>query len=155
MRRCRRGRDRIQIPILLYYDPWSFSTSHKWKSEWNSDEVSLLFNDLVTLELLDLGYLLYIYSVMIETPNNMENIVKFMTGRPFEIPGDMGTTYRYEPHGGGGHIVKGVGQYGCHVANVKKVGKYYVEAYTFVMGKHVKIKLDLRELYFEPTMAEN
>lgn len=100
---------------------------------------------------------MYIYSVMIETPNNMENIVKFMTGRPFEIPGDMGTTYRYEAFKGadGGHITTGLGEYGRHVANVKKVGKYYVEAYTFVMGKHVKIKLDLRELYFEPTMAEN
>lgn len=85
----------------------------------------------------------------------MENIVKFMTGCPFEIPDDMGTTYRYEPHGRGGHIVKGVGQYGRHVANVKKVGKYYVEAYTFVMGKYVKINLDVRKLRFEPTMAEN
>jgi hypothetical protein len=81
---------------------------------------------------------------MIETPNTTEmtNLEKFINGRYFMID-KYATPTQYD-------IANKciVDQFGRYIANVDKLGRVYVKVYTFVLGKQVKVTIDLRKVTF-------
>ena len=73
---------------------------------------------------------------------------KFVSGNEFKIKVTSSNTYKYQASENGdlGCIVDGVtGFYQC---NVSYIGRTKVQGFTFVMGKQVKIELDLKTLKF-------
>ena len=69
---------------------------------------------------------------------------KFVTGKSFKVKND---TYTYKPSdtSGLGCIVSNVTGYVC---NVDYIGRTKVQGFTFVLGKMVKIELNLKTLKF-------
>ena len=74
--------------------------------------------------------------------NNVNTL--FVTGNAFKIGSE---TYKYNarPNGGLGSIVSNVTGYVC---NVDYIGRTKVKCFTFVLGKQVKIELNLKTLQF-------
>ena len=70
---------------------------------------------------------------------------KFVSGNKFKIKNN---TYKYSAgeNGGLGCIV-GV-EFGMHECNVSYIGRTKVQGYTFVLGKRVNVKLNLKTLKF-------
>ena len=69
---------------------------------------------------------------------------KFVNGNAFKI-GNETYTYNARPDGGLGSIGSKVTGYVC---NVDYVGRTKVKGFTFVLGKQVKIELNLKTLKF-------
>ena len=71
---------------------------------------------------------------------------KFVTGNAFKVKND---TYTYKPSNDNtdalGCIVSNVTGYVC---NVEYIGRTKVKCFTFVLGKQVKIELNLKTLKF-------
>jgi len=70
---------------------------------------------------------------------------KFVKGNQFKVNNE---TYVYNPSTNGN-------EYGCilstitgHVCNVSYIGRTKVQGYTFVLGKQVKVELNLKTLNF-------
>ena len=74
--------------------------------------------------------------------NNVNTL--FVTGNQFKIGSE---TYKYKASGksGLGCIVSNVTGYVC---NVEYIGRTKVKCYSFVLGKQVKIELNLKTLQF-------
>ena len=74
--------------------------------------------------------------------NNVND--KFVSGNQFKIGSE---TYKYKASGksGLGCIVSNVTGYVC---NVEYIGRTKVKCYSFVLGKQVKIELNLKTLQF-------
>ena len=70
---------------------------------------------------------------------------KFVSGNGFKVKSN---TYKYlaGKDGSLGCIVGA--EFGIHECNVSYIGRTKVKCYTFVMGKQVKIELDLKTLKF-------
>ena len=69
---------------------------------------------------------------------------KFVNGNAFKI-GSETYTYNARPNGGLGSIGSKVTGYVC---NVDYIGRTKVQGFTFVLGKQVKIELNLKTLNF-------
>ena len=69
---------------------------------------------------------------------------KFVTGNAFKINNET-YTYNARPDGGLGSIGSKVTGYVC---NVDYIGRTKVKCFTFVLGKQVKIELNLKTLEF-------
>jgi len=69
---------------------------------------------------------------------------KFVNGNAFKI-GNETYTYNARPDGGLGSIGSKVTGYVC---NVDYIGRTKVKCFTFVLGKQVKIELNLKTLQF-------
>ena len=69
---------------------------------------------------------------------------KFVTGNAFKINNET-YTYNARPDGGLGSIGSKVTGYVC---NVDYIGRTKVTGFTFVLGKQVKIELNLKTLNF-------
>ena len=69
---------------------------------------------------------------------------KFVSGNAFKI-GNETYTYNARPDGGLGSIGSKVTGYVC---NVDYIGRTKVQGFTFVLGKLVKIELNLKTLQF-------
>ena len=69
---------------------------------------------------------------------------KFISGNPFKI-GRETYSYHARPDGGMGSIGSKITGYVC---NVSYIGRTKVQAFTFVLGKQVKIELNLKTLQF-------
>ena len=67
---------------------------------------------------------------------------KFVSGNAFKVKNDV---YTYSASKNGGCIVSKTTGYVC---NVEYVGRTKVKCYTFVLGKQVKIELNLKTLEF-------
>ena len=67
---------------------------------------------------------------------------KFVSGNPFKVKNDV---YTYSASKNGGCIVSKTTGYVC---NVEYVGRTKVKCFTFVLGKQVKIELNLKTLEF-------
>ena len=69
---------------------------------------------------------------------------KFVSGNAFKVKND---TYTYKPSdtSGLGYIVSNVTGYVC---NVDYIGRTKVKCFTFVLGKQVKVELNLKTLEF-------
>ena len=67
---------------------------------------------------------------------------KFVSGNPFKVKNDV---YTYSASKNGGCIVSKTTGYVC---NVDYVGRTKVKCFTFVLGKQVKIELNLKTLEF-------
>ena len=74
--------------------------------------------------------------------NNVND--KFVSGNQFKIGSE---TYKYKqlPSGKLGCIVSNVTGYVC---NVEYIGRTKVKCYSFVLGKQVKVELNLKTLQF-------
>ena len=74
--------------------------------------------------------------------NNVNTL--FVTGSQFKIGSE---TYKYNarPNGGLGSISSNVTGYVC---NVDYIGRTKVKCFTFVLGKQVKVELNLKTLQF-------
>ena len=72
---------------------------------------------------------------------------KFTQGDSFKLNKEKGETYKYSVTNGNeyGCIVSTVTGYVC---NVSYIGRTKVQAFTFVLGKQVKIELNLKTLVF-------
>ena len=72
---------------------------------------------------------------------------KFTQGDSFKLNKEKGETYKYSVTSGNeyGCIVSTVTGYVC---NVSYIGRTKVQAFTFVLGKQVKIELNLKTLVF-------
>ena len=68
---------------------------------------------------------------------------KFVTGNPFKINNE---TYTYSQTGKELGIIKS--NVTGYVCNVSYIGRTKVQAFTFVLGKQVKIELNLKTLVF-------
>jgi hypothetical protein len=68
---------------------------------------------------------------------------KFITGNPFKINNE---TYRYSQTGKELGIIKS--NVTGYVCNVNYIGRTKVQGFTFVLGKQVKIELNLKTLNF-------
>ena len=69
---------------------------------------------------------------------------KFVDGNPFKI-GRETYSYNARPDGGLGSIGSKITGYVC---NVNYIGRTKVQAFTFVLGKQVKLELNLKTLNF-------
>ena len=70
---------------------------------------------------------------------------KFVSGNAFKIKNN---TYKYRA-GENGNLGCIVGaEFGIHECNVSYIGRTKVKCYTFVMGKKVKMELNLKTLKF-------
>ena len=67
---------------------------------------------------------------------------KFVSGNAFKVKNDV---YTYSASKNGGCIVSKTTGYVC---NVDYVGRTKVKCYTFVLGKQVKVELNLKTLEF-------
>ena len=67
---------------------------------------------------------------------------KFVSGNAFKVKND---TYTYSASKNGGCIVSKTTGYVC---NVEYIGRTKVKCFTFVLGKQVKIELNLKTLEF-------
>ena len=67
---------------------------------------------------------------------------KFVSGNPFKVKNDV---YTYSASKNGGCIVSKTTGYVC---NVEYVGRTKVKCFTFVLGKQVKVELNLKTLQF-------
>ena len=67
---------------------------------------------------------------------------KFVSGNPFKVKNDV---YTYSASKNGGCIVSKTTGYVC---NVDYVGRTKVKCFTFVLGKQVKVELNLKTLEF-------
>ena len=78
--------------------------------------------------------------------NDVNN--KFVSGVKFKASNYSSSIYKYMASKDGdlGCIVDGVTHF--HECNVSYIGRTKVKGYTFVMGKQVKIELDLKTLKF-------
>jgi len=74
--------------------------------------------------------------------NNVNTL--FVTGNAFKI-GNNEYTYKQLPSGKLGCIVDNVTGYVC---NVSYIGRTKVQGFTFVLGKQVKVELNLKTLQF-------
>ena len=74
--------------------------------------------------------------------NNVNNM--FVSGKSFKVGNDI-YTYKQLPSGKLGCIVSNVTGYVC---NVDYIGRTKVKCYSFVLGKQVKIELNLKTLEF-------
>ena len=74
--------------------------------------------------------------------NNVNDM--FVNGNQFKI-GSETYTYKQLPSGKLGSIVSNVTGYVC---NVSYIGRTKVQGFTFVLGKQVKIELNLKTLEF-------
>ena len=74
--------------------------------------------------------------------NNVNKL--FVTGNAFKI-GNNEYTYKQLPSGKLGCIVDNVTGYVC---NVSYIGRTKVQGFTFVLGKQVKVELNLKTLQF-------
>ena len=77
---------------------------------------------------------------------------KFVSGKSFKINNDSTGVYAYEYDNTsintyGGCILNAVT--GSHVCNIEYVGRTKVLGYTFVMGKRVNVKINLKEVKFD------
>ena len=71
---------------------------------------------------------------------------KFVKGNQFQVDGSS-SKYKYRPSDDGlGCIVETV--FGSHVCNVSYIGRTKVQAYSFTLGKRVKVELNLKTLKF-------
>ena len=75
--------------------------------------------------------------------NNVNKL--FVSGNKFKIKHQT-YTYSVGDNGGLGCIVDSV--FGSHACNVDYIGRTKVTGYTFVLGKQVKIELNLKTLQF-------
>ena len=76
----------------------------------------------------------------------------FVSGKSFKINNDSTGVYAYEYDNTsintyGGCILNAVT--GLHVCNIEYVGRTKVLGYTFVMGKRVNVKINLKEVKFD------
>ena len=75
----------------------------------------------------------------------------FVSGKDFKIDNDHNSVYAYEAPNNdnmlsGGCILNAA--VGSHVCNVEYIGRTKVLGYTFVMGKRVNVKINLKEVKF-------
>jgi hypothetical protein len=70
---------------------------------------------------------------------------KFVTGNPFTLKGQT-EQYTYKGTAGKYGIIKSVVT--GYVCNVEYIGRTKVQGFTFVLGKQVKIELNLKTLQF-------
>ena len=75
--------------------------------------------------------------------NNVNNL--FVTGNPFTLKGQT-EQYTYKGTAGKYGIIKSVVT--GYVCNVEYIGRTKVKGFTFVLGKQVKIELNLKTLEF-------
>ena len=71
----------------------------------------------------------------------------FVSGNPFKINNDTDNVYTYINVDGvtNGYIANAVGG---HVCNVSYVGRTKVTGYAYVLGKHLKFTINLKEVEF-------
>ena len=74
--------------------------------------------------------------------SNVNNM--FVSGKSFKVGNDI-YTYKQLPSGKLGCIVSNVTGYVC---NVEYIGRTKVKCYSFVLGKQVKVELNLKTLQF-------
>ena len=71
---------------------------------------------------------------------------KFVKGNQFKLSNTDTETYTYKPSDNGvGCILRTVTGYVC---NVSYIGRTKVQAFTFVLGKQVKVELNLKTIKF-------
>jgi hypothetical protein len=75
--------------------------------------------------------------------NNVNNL--FVTGNPFTLKGQT-EQYTYKATAGKCGIIKSIVT--GYVCNVEYIGRTKVQGFTFVLGKQVKIELNLKTLKF-------
>jgi len=69
----------------------------------------------------------------------------FVSGRKFKINSDNDNTYVYNStEGSNGYISDGY----RHVCNVEYIGRTKVTGYTFILGKHLKFTINLKDVEF-------
>ena len=76
---------------------------------------------------------------------------QFVSGKSFKINNDHNSVYAYEAPNNdnmniGGCILNT--HHGSHVCNVDYIGRTKVLGYTFVMGKRVNVKINLKQVTF-------
>ena len=71
---------------------------------------------------------------------------KFVSGKSFKLKNQLNDqTYSYRSSKDGGCIYCDIGG---HVCNVSYIGRTKVQAYSFTLGKRVKVELNLKTLKF-------
>ena len=68
----------------------------------------------------------------------------FVSGKKFKINNDTNTYAYHTADNGHGYISNGM----THVCNVEYIGRTKVLGYTFVMGRKINIKLNLKNVTF-------
>ncbi len=70
---------------------------------------------------------------------------QFVSGKKFKINNDTNTEYVYNVSDNGyGHISNGH----SYVCNVSYIGRTKVQGFTFILGKHLKFTINLKEVTF-------
>ena len=74
----------------------------------------------------------------------------FINSKKFKINDDTTMEYMYvrtDDNKDFGSIVSAF--HGSHVCNVKYIGRTKVQGYTFVMGRYINVKINLKEVKFD------
>ena len=74
---------------------------------------------------------------------------KFVSGKSFKINNDSTGVYAYEASNGDSEGCILCAITGRHVCNLDYIGRTKVTGYTFVMGRHINININLKEVKFD------
>ena len=73
----------------------------------------------------------------------------FVSGKSFKINNDSTGVYAYEASNGDSEGCILCAITGHHVCNLDYIGRTKVTGYTFVMGRHINININLKEVKFD------